>query len=1310
MIRAGAVIAGQFEVLELADAGGMGAVYRALDRHSGATVAVKMLLAEGGGEDPRFAHEAAVLAEMRHSAVVRYVAHGKTDAGEQYLAMEWLDGEDLGQRLVRAALTVAESVNLVRHAAAGLAALHDRGIVHRDLKPTNLFLPDLHLDRVKLLDFGLAHRMASGRQITRTGTAIGTPGYMAPEQARGERDVDQRADVFSLGCVLFECLIGKPAFVADHPMGILAKILFEEAPRLRDSRPEIPAALDDLVARMLDKDRARRPADGHAVVAEIDALGPLDDTQPAPAGAAPEAIGLHEQRLVGMVLAARLQSQVSSAAIDAAFLASSDAATLLVEVDLPSLEGLRAAAEPFGARIEMLADASIIAMLSGAGTATDLAARAARCALALRAVVPHVPMALATGRAEVSSRLPVGEVIDRGVRLLRAHTASFDADDPRARRGVRLDQLSAGLLDTRFEVTGDARGLEREGERARPDGVRRLLGKPSPCVGRERELRLLGEVFEQCVAEPVALAVLVTAPPGGGKSRLLHEWLAGIEAREGAPEVWVARGDSMRAGSPFSVAAQILQSAARLRDGEPAAVRRQKLRARLSRHLAPAGVALAAEFLGEICGAPLAAEDSARVRAAREDALVMGEQIRSAWESWLDAETQAGPVLLVIEDLHWGDLPSVKLLDAALRRLGERPLLVVAFARPEVWDAFPRLWADRATQEVRLGPLTRKAGARLVQEMLGAAVDPAVEARILDRAAGNAFFLEELIRAVAEGKGDSLPGTVLAMAQARLEGMEPRYRQVLRAASIFGRTFWRGGVLALLGAASRPHDLGSDLHDLILRELIEPQPSKFPGETEYVFRHALGREAAYAMLTDVDRALGHRLAAEWLEARGEGDALVLAEHFELGGASARAVQGYRRAAEQALDGSDLAAAWARAEKGVACGAEGEVLGKLRALQAEISIWRGEPAQADVLTTEALGLLPRGGSAWCKVAAGSLLVSIQLGQLGKVLALVEDLRTLEPEPEARGNYLQGLAVVSSLFVNLALYDMMDRFLLRMEQVGGAFASSDALVRGHLVFARLHIAGLVHGDYEKKLRYAEMASEAFEQGGDLRTLSYARTQIGYALLLLGQPARGLPFLDEGVERATRLGITYITLRARACRAELLLCQGHLDAAETEARETITGFAAGNVRTMEAMTRRLLARILLARGQLAEAETEVMKTLDAPMLPPYHSPESLAVRAQVRLAQGRTGEARKDAEQAMKQLAALVHLGLGEALVRLVHVEVLAAAGEHEAAKVAVGAAVERIREKAGRIEDGGLRASFLAGVPENARTLALAESWG
>jgi hypothetical protein len=255
-MQPGDVVARRFEVERLAGSGAMGIVYRAADRQTGGRVALKVL---AHGSADRFLREARVLAELAHPNIVGYVDHGYTEAREPYLAMEWLEGIDLSQRLSSGPLPLVEALVLAGAVAGALAAAHARGVVHRDVKPSNLFLVGADPAAVKVLDFGAARFVQTTSVPTASGIVLGTPGYLAPEQVHDEHTVDGRADAFALACVIFESLTGRPAFVAQHVLALLGKILRDDPPRLRELLPTVPGALDDLVASMLAKRAADRP-------------------------------------------------------------------------------------------------------------------------------------------------------------------------------------------------------------------------------------------------------------------------------------------------------------------------------------------------------------------------------------------------------------------------------------------------------------------------------------------------------------------------------------------------------------------------------------------------------------------------------------------------------------------------------------------------------------------------------------------------------------------------------------------------------------------------------------------------------------------------------------------------------------------------------------------------------------------------------------------------------------------------------------------------------------------------------------------
>jgi serine/threonine protein kinase len=191
--------------------------------------------------------------------------------------MDWLDGEDLCQRLSRSSVGVSESLAIVRRVCDGLSVAHARGVVHRDIKPSNLFLVGGDPRETKIIDFGVARLAIGSTTLTRPGTSLGTAGYMAPEQALEAADVDGRADFFALGCVFYECLTGRPAF-GGRPAAVLVKVLRENPAKPSELRADLGNAFDALVARLLAKDREARPKDAAEVLRALDELdlGPRD--------------------------------------------------------------------------------------------------------------------------------------------------------------------------------------------------------------------------------------------------------------------------------------------------------------------------------------------------------------------------------------------------------------------------------------------------------------------------------------------------------------------------------------------------------------------------------------------------------------------------------------------------------------------------------------------------------------------------------------------------------------------------------------------------------------------------------------------------------------------------------------------------------------------------------------------------------------------------------------------------------------------------------------------------------------------------
>jgi eukaryotic-like serine/threonine-protein kinase len=249
-----------YTLLEQIGYGGMAVVYRARQETLDRTVAVKILsenMAASSEFMERFRREARTAANLRHPNVITVHDFGEDERGVPYLVMEYIEGPTLAD-LMDAGLDDERIPNLLDQIAAGLDYAHARGVIHRDIKPGNVLMTEE--GRAVLADFGLAW-LLEGAQLTLTGGVIGTPEYMSPEQAAGH-PFDHRADVYALGIVLYEMLVGERPFVSETPIGVLLQHLQDTAPSVLVARPDLPAAVGDVLAKALVKDPADRYSSG----------------------------------------------------------------------------------------------------------------------------------------------------------------------------------------------------------------------------------------------------------------------------------------------------------------------------------------------------------------------------------------------------------------------------------------------------------------------------------------------------------------------------------------------------------------------------------------------------------------------------------------------------------------------------------------------------------------------------------------------------------------------------------------------------------------------------------------------------------------------------------------------------------------------------------------------------------------------------------------------------------------------------------------------------------------------------------------
>lgn len=447
--------------------GGTGTVYRAL-APAGGDVAVKAL--NPGGADAqavtRFLRESQI--RIDHANVVRTLGGGVSADGRPYVVQELLRGETL--RAAFARMTIDEIVDALTQAARGVGALHAVGLIHRDLKPDNLFRCED--GTLKVLDLGIATWTDQRATLTATGTVVGTPAYLSPEQARGDRGIDARSDVWALGAVLYEGLAGRSPFARGSVLATMLAVSIDPLVPLRSLRPEVPRAVEAIVERCLDRTLLNRFADAGALARALEHVGSAEEADYVPTAAT--TVIQRARRSVALVLA----SQV--------------------------------AADPFAALVRgeggepiLLRDGRAIGLFGGAISRGDETERALRIARGLVTLTPLV--ALGVGWAEIGSGRLTGAVIEEAeAALARAPNGT----------GIVCGPMTGNALGAHAAELAEAPGIFEVQETPSAQPAAPVL------LGRHAELVTLRRARDAAVAERRPIVSWIVGPAGAGKSRL----------------------------------------------------------------------------------------------------------------------------------------------------------------------------------------------------------------------------------------------------------------------------------------------------------------------------------------------------------------------------------------------------------------------------------------------------------------------------------------------------------------------------------------------------------------------------------------------------------------------------------------------------------------------------------------------------------------------------------------------------------------------------------------------------------------------
>jgi class 3 adenylate cyclase/tetratricopeptide (TPR) repeat protein len=556
----------------------------------------------------------------------------------------------------------------------------------------------------------------------------------------------------------------------------------------------------------------------------------------------------------------------------------------------PYHERARSELERFGGTVEKFIGDAVMAVFGAPVAHEDDPERAVRAALALRDAIAEL------NESEPSPELEVRVAVHTGEALV-----SLDADPARGDSFVAGDVVNTasrlqsfapvnGVLvgETTHRATQHAiafRDADPVRARGKSEPIRvweavepiaRIGTDPrreggAPLLGRARQLDQLRDALGRALDEPSMQLVTLVGVPGIGKSRLVRELLASIEADSELLVRWrQGRSLSYGEGVTFWALGEIVKAEAGILETDASDVSELKLDRAVSRVIAePSEAAWALRLMRPLVG--LTADDA---RAEQQ-----GEAF-AAWRRFLEGLAEDRPTVLVLEDLHWADDALLDFVDELAEHAIDLPLLVVATARPELLEQRPN-WAGgkRNALTISLAPLSRDDTARLLTELLETPVLAAdLQTRILERAEGNPLFAEEYARLVEQGGSlDDLPESLGGLIAARLDALDPEEKAAAQAAAILGETFWTGGVQAVVAGGGDSVLRGLERKEFVRRR----RTSTVEGETEYAFQHSLVRDVAYAQIPRAERAERHLRAAAWVESlgRSEDHAEMLAHHY-----------------------------------------------------------------------------------------------------------------------------------------------------------------------------------------------------------------------------------------------------------------------------------------------------------------------------------------------------------------------------------------------------------------------------------------------
>jgi class 3 adenylate cyclase/tetratricopeptide (TPR) repeat protein len=887
--------------------------------------------------------------------------------------------------------------------------------------------------------------------------------------------------------------------------------------------------------------------------------------------------------------------------------------------------------ETHGGTVEKFAGDAVMAAFGIPQAHEDDAERAVRAALGIIENVHELGVEARIGIEsgevvvdETDSTFATGPAVNLAARLQQAAGAGQILIGESAHRLTegRIESENVGPL----ELRGFRKVIPAYRAIAAVDGQPATATVSAPFVGREAELDLLENTLSRTVRDRRPHVFTIYGEPGVGKSRLLREFLAGVEG------VTILSGRALPYGEGVTYwpLAEMVKAAAGITDDDPMETAREKL-------IECCGDEAIAELLGLASGVMEAVE---------------GErgQPEIAWAAreFVDELADVQPLVLVFEDIHWAEEPLLELIDHLAQWVRERSLLIVCLARPELLDVRPSWGGGRIrSTAIELEPLVREESEALAEALLAEHDIPAaVRTRLLEKTEGNPLFVEETVRMLLEegvDGGERIPDTLQALIGARIDRLPAGEKVLLQRGSVMGRTFF-AGALDHLSPEYDADELDDMLDDLLLRDFITRQErSTISGETAYRFKHVLIREVAYGGLSKSSRAEYHTRFAEWLREKADKELLeIRAYHLdqactlyaeldgkppeELAKTAAKALQAAGKRAlaresnlsarklllralelEPSLERRYLAAraAWqlgdlpvvrdemnAVAEEAAAEGARDLETRALTALAEVATSLDGELARATELADRALAVVePEDVDGRFSALDRRARVARWVGRLGEAEEFEKE--ALDVARAAGRKDQEAKAALQLAGIHIGRMEegkaepLIDHALELAEHSGSIVArAAAASSKGNLLNVR--------GEFEQAAGWYTKALELYRETASVPEIAWTSRQLGILAWKTGDPEKAEKLLRESIRLLAPMQERGTLCESQRHLAQLLLEQGRLDEAEKyalAARETVS---AEDI-VSRATTRVALAQVRAAQGRNDEAETLFREALE-------------------------------------------------------------------------------------------------------------------